>query len=128
MNEPLVAITWQGELKPLLAESYEMNSDGSVWTLRLRKGVKWHDGVEFTADDVIFSYNAYANPKTGSRWASKAASIKGYDQLKSGAASGLSGLTAVDKHTVKVELKNPMPFVDDNRATLSGGLPQTPSG
>ena len=39
VNEPLVAITWQGGLKPMLAESYEMNADGSIWTFHLRKGI-----------------------------------------------------------------------------------------
>jgi peptide/nickel transport system substrate-binding protein len=36
-----------------LAESWEPNADGSVWTFKLRQGVKWQDGKDFTADDVV---------------------------------------------------------------------------
>lgn len=40
------------EIKPLLAESWESSADGLTWTFRLRKGVTFHDGVEFSADAV----------------------------------------------------------------------------
>src|SRR5262245_24058818 len=36
---------------PVLAESWESDAGGSVWTFHLRKGVKWHDGRDFTAKD-----------------------------------------------------------------------------
>ena len=41
------------DVKPMLAESWKPNADGSVWTFNLRKGVKWHDGTPFTAKDVV---------------------------------------------------------------------------
>ena len=40
---------------PELAESYEISPDGLTYTIQLRKDVKWHDGVPFTAHDVVFS-------------------------------------------------------------------------
>jgi peptide/nickel transport system substrate-binding protein len=52
-------------LKPkgALAESWECSEDGLRWIFHLRKGVKWFDGEEFTADDVVFTYmNVYFNP------------------------------------------------------------------
>ncbi|OLV17728.1 ABC transporter substrate-binding protein [Deinococcus marmoris] len=45
------------KLEPGLAESWTTSKDGKVWTFKIRKGVKWHDGVPFSADDVVFSYN-----------------------------------------------------------------------
>lgn len=41
------------DIAPGLAESWEPNEDGSVWTFKLRSGVKWQDGSDFTADDVV---------------------------------------------------------------------------
>ncbi|QFP75189.1 ABC transporter substrate-binding protein [Deinococcus sp. AJ005] len=46
------------KLEPGLAESWTTSKDGKVWTFKIRKGVKWHDGVPFSADDVVFSYNS----------------------------------------------------------------------
>jgi peptide/nickel transport system substrate-binding protein len=42
-----------GGLAPGLATEWTPNEDGTVWTFKLREGVKWHDGNDFTADDVV---------------------------------------------------------------------------
>ena len=42
----------EGTIAPGLAESWEPNADGTVWTFHLRQGVKWHDGTDFTSADV----------------------------------------------------------------------------
>ena len=49
------------EAKPALAESWEISKDGLSISFNLRKGVKWHDGKPFTAEDVKFSFDAVAN-------------------------------------------------------------------
>ncbi len=49
--------------KPLLAEGWTISPDHLQYTFRLRKDVKWQDGVPFTADDVVYSYNVIQNPK-----------------------------------------------------------------
>jgi len=51
-----------------LAESWEISKDGLVITFHLRKGVKWADGVEFTADDVMFGYKTIIDEKTPSAY------------------------------------------------------------
>ena len=50
----------------LLAESWEVNEDASVYVFHLREGVNWSDGEPLTADDVVFTYAAYTNPDTSS--------------------------------------------------------------
>jgi peptide/nickel transport system substrate-binding protein len=47
-----------------LAESWEISKDGLVITFHLRKGVRWHDGQPFTADDVLYTYQVTIDPKT----------------------------------------------------------------
>lgn len=42
---------------PSLAEEWETSEDGLIWTFKLKEGVKWHDGEEFTAEDVAFTFN-----------------------------------------------------------------------
>ncbi len=51
---------------PNLAEKFETSTDGKTYTFTLRKGVKWHDGSPFTADDVKFTYEMYMLSETGS--------------------------------------------------------------
>lgn len=50
---------------PELAESWEISSDGRQYTFHLRKGVKFHNGIEFTAEDVKFTFERILDEKTG---------------------------------------------------------------
>jgi peptide/nickel transport system substrate-binding protein len=80
-------------LKPMLAESWSSNSDGTVWTFKLRKGVKFHNGNEMKADDVVASIERIADPKNGSNALS---AFTGY--------LGAGGTKKVDDTTVEFHL------------------------
>ena len=58
--------TFDKDLKPVpqLAEGYEVSKDGLTYTFRLRKGVKFHDGTEFTADAVKMNFDRGMNPES----------------------------------------------------------------
>ena len=59
ITESLLAYEIGGtSVKPALAESYDVNEDGTVWTFNLRQGVTFSDGSEFDANDVVASYDA----------------------------------------------------------------------
>lgn len=91
--------------RPLLAESWSPNKDGSVWTFKIRKGVKFHDGREMTAKDVVASINRIADPANGSNALSAMKGVLSKD-----------GAKQVDDYTVKFHLDAP-----------NGGFPYTMS-
>src|SRR5690625_93811 len=56
MMEPLVGVSDDFELIPMLAEDWSFSDDNLEVTLHLREGVTWHDGEPFTSDDVVFNF------------------------------------------------------------------------
>lgn len=56
----------QGQLINDLAASYQVSPDGLVYTIKIKNGIKWSNGGQLTADDVIFTYNAIIDPAYGS--------------------------------------------------------------
>jgi peptide/nickel transport system substrate-binding protein len=69
MSQTAEFLSWSDnklKLQPRLAESWKPNGDGSVWTFKIRQGVKFHDGTPMTAEDVAASINALSDPKSGS--------------------------------------------------------------
>lgn len=65
-----------GAARPKLAELLEVGEHNPVLTFHLRAGVRWHDGVPFTADDVKFNYEALFDPKNASPYAGMFEPIK----------------------------------------------------
>ncbi|RUA09255.1 MAG: hypothetical protein DSY38_00880, partial [Fusobacteria bacterium] len=83
-----------------LVDSFEYNKDKMQYIFHLKKGVKFQDGVELTADDVKFTYSLYARPEYDGRSAFASASIKGFDEVADGKARYISGIETPDKYTV----------------------------
>jgi peptide/nickel transport system substrate-binding protein len=90
-------------VEPNVAKSYEVNADSTEFTIHLRKGMKWSDGVPFTADDVIFYWEHMLKKETFGK--------KIYDAYYSvDPATGgkaLAEVTKVDDYTFKVKHKYP---------------------
>lgn len=64
--ETLVLTDGDLTARPLLAESWSPNNDGTVWTFKLRQGVKFHSGKTMNADDVVATFDRLADPDNGS--------------------------------------------------------------
>ncbi len=99
-------------ITPALAQFWKSSRDGLIWTFMLRKGVKFHHGREVTADDVVYSFTRILDPKTKSGAADLFLGIKGAREFREGRAKYISGLSALDRHTIRVVLNEAqVPFV-----------------
>ena len=95
MYEPLLGIDLKGDLKPRLAEKWEISKDGKLVTFNLRKGVKFHNGQEMTAEDAKFAMDYTMNAKNGAY---------GYSALEI-----VDRVEVPDKYTLAIHLKNTGP-------------------
>jgi peptide/nickel transport system substrate-binding protein len=89
--ESLVTMDGKGEVKPLLAESWKISPDGKEYTFVLRRGVKYHNGEEMTAEDIKWAVDYSKDPQHG-------ASAKPH-------LDGVDSVRVVDKYTVRFLLK-----------------------
>jgi peptide/nickel transport system substrate-binding protein len=109
--EPLAGWDSDGNLVPVLAaeipskENDGLTEDGLSVVWKLKKGVKWHDGTPFTADDVVFTWEYARNPETA------AVTIASYRDVK---------VDKIDDFTVRVTFAKPTPFWADAFVSANG--------
>jgi len=112
-----------------LAESFEMTPDCRLATFHLRKGVKWHDGREFTADDVLFTYQKITDPQIVTPYSSAFETVEKVEKVgpqtirvtyREPFAPGLEswGMGIIPKHLLEGKDLNNDPF---NRNPIGTG-------
>ncbi len=92
------------EMRPALAESWEVSGDQLTWTFHLRHGVTFHDGSPFTADDVVYSYKRIIDQK-----------LANADRFRA-----VTDVAAPDKSTVKITVAQPTPNLLSNIGGFKG--------
>ena len=97
---PLIERDADMKLEPSLAVSWTPN--GNVWEFKLRKGVKFHDGADFTAEDVVFSF----------------ARAQHEDSDFKGNIKSIKSVKAVDDHTVQIETDGPNPILPNQLTSI----------
>lgn len=95
LYQPLVQLSNQAQVQYVLAEEIIPHGSTSEWYIKLRKGVTFHDGKAFGADDVLYTLRTILNPKKP---------LGGAEVL---APVDLKGLKKIDEHTVKVPMTSP---------------------
>ena len=99
--EPLAAWDADGNLVPVLAaevptrDNGGLSADGKSVVWKLKRGVTWHDGQPFSADDVVFNWEFCKDP------ASAASNISTYRDIT---------VTKIDSHSVRIQFQKPTPF------------------
>ncbi|MFH1595771.1 MAG: peptide-binding protein [Pseudomonadota bacterium] len=76
-------VKYDGDLNIIgdLAESWDISPDGLTITFKLRRGVRWHDGAPFTAQDVLFTYRTMVDPKTPTAYSGDYLQVKKAEAL-----------------------------------------------
>lgn len=107
--DPLINFDKDGKFVPFLAETVKNSDDLKIWTMTLRKGIKFHDGTDFNADAVVAHFARMLDPATKSNWATIA---------------GNFGLPkALDSHTVEWNMAEAQIGFLNEMANVMGYIP-----
>lgn len=100
----------QGITHPYLLENWSASDDLMIWTLSLRKGIKFNNGQELTADDVMFNFK---------QWLTESVQSSMFGAMS---YLDLSGVEKTDDYTITLRLKSPSIFVPEHLAQYPAGI------
>jgi peptide/nickel transport system substrate-binding protein len=112
MVEPLLELTPKGEIAPKLAEKWEVSPDATEFTLRLKKGIKFHDGKPFNAEAVKVNFDRRLDSKAATKLYFLVAQI--------------ASVTVMNEYTVKIKTKVPFAPLLSNLTYPTNGI-QSPA-
>ncbi len=92
--DPIVRISPDNIATPHLAESWQASEDLKTWTFKLRQDIKWSNGDDFGADDIIFNFTRWIDPDTGSSNENRFSALKEPPEK-------------IDDHSVRFNLERP---------------------
>ncbi|EKN71655.1 family 5 extracellular solute-binding protein [Neobacillus bataviensis LMG 21833] len=110
MYETLFKFNKEGKLEPFLASGFEVSSDGLVYTISLKDGIKFHDGAPFDAEAVKANLDRIANPDNH---------MAGYSMM-----SMIKETKVIDSHKLEVTIDKPFSGFLNNVATFGIASPK----
>jgi len=107
----LVQLDTNLNIRPDLAETWEVSANGTVYTFKIRENARFHNGRDVTAQDVIFSWERAASPELASDTVlTYMGDIVGVREKVLGQAQTISGVKAIDAKTLQVTIDAPKPY------------------
>src|SRR2546425_971577 len=107
--EGLVQFGERAEIRPAIAERWDISPDGRVYTFYLRESARFHNGRRVRAEDVKYSFERQMRQnEDAAAWAFRP--LVGADQFMSGEADSVAGIQLVNEQVVKLELVQPVAF------------------
>jgi ABC-type transport system substrate-binding protein len=98
--ETLVGVTEEGEIKPILAKSWEVSSDRVVWTFHLKEGIKFHDGETFNAKAVKANLDQILDPNC---------KVPARDLISPAKGPKVTRVDVIDDYTIRLITSEPFP-------------------
>lgn len=111
---------------PAGAESWTVSNDGLTYTFKIREGWNWSDGAPVTAHDYVNSFRRIADPATAAPMAYRIYIVQGAAEINQGTETDFStlGVTALDDHTLQIEVTAPASWFLSSLATIGHAIPQ----
>lgn len=113
-TDGLMQMDADGQAVPAIAESYDLSDDGLTYTFHLREDAVWSNGTPVTAADFVFAWQRAVDPAVASEYSymlSDIGQVKNAAEIISGDKDKSElGVTAVDEHTLQVELNVPVSY------------------
>jgi oligopeptide transport system substrate-binding protein len=107
----LVVLDTDLQVQPELAHGWDVSTDGTIYTFYLRPDALFHDGRPVTSQDLIYSWERAADPDLGSDTVlTYLGDIVGVKEVLEGRSRHISGLRAIDDHTLEVRIDAPKPY------------------
>ncbi|MBK6793715.1 MAG: peptide ABC transporter substrate-binding protein [Anaerolineales bacterium] len=107
----LVMLDQNLNIRPDLAETWEVSGGGTIYTFKIRENARFHNGREVTAQDVAFSWERAASPELASDTVlTYLADIVGVREKALGQAESISGVKVIDDKTLQVTIDAPKPY------------------
>lgn len=109
--EGLVIENANGQIVPGVATHWKISKDGLKYTFFLRNNAKWSDGSKVTAQDFVYSFRRFVDPKTAAEMVYLASNIKNARNINNGKAKPETlGINAIDQFTVEITLEAPAAY------------------